>query len=483
MQSRLLIDEPPLLVLRSLAQAVGLNEAIILQQIHYRQTSERNKNHFDGRVWVRHTYDEWGKEFPFWTKNTIVRTFDKLYEQQLILTYMEQVGFRNQKYYSVDYDMLNEVAGLMVSTAGVKAPLDIHTKQASENSEIDLPKMGRSTYQNEKAPKSSCETYTYKDKREGAAPVVVAGENNSLYKEQPTPVAVSGLGAGQNDQIAGFDSDVQSADYEISGSPTTQDGLLDLPKLGRPSTQNGYAEIPNLGKSYTEEESFLRDINLPPLTPPNSKSAQGENEEEELSQRMIKAWNRLVQGKIKGAPRKKLVLTDSRRQALEALFRGILNHDLAEWERYCQQISETRFLLGENTSGFRVSLEWALSSENALKVLEGRIYDKPGVRESKSELSQGDFNQELEDFFRSKGYPTEWLGVYRGFAARHGQATFNAWLKPCVPLIRNEQAKLVAPTSFHRDYIVSHYQSDILQTLRTINPSVTDFTISKEEKQ
>ena len=33
--SKLLIDEPPLQVLPSLALKIGLNEAIILQQVHY----------------------------------------------------------------------------------------------------------------------------------------------------------------------------------------------------------------------------------------------------------------------------------------------------------------------------------------------------------------------------------------------------------------------------------------------------------------
>ncbi len=467
MTSRLLIDEPPLLVLRSLAQAVGLNEAIILQQMHYRQTSERNKNHFDGRVWVRNTYEEWGKEFPFWTKNTIVRTFDKLYEQQLILTYMEQVGFRNQKFYSVDYDVLNEVAGLMVSTAGVKAPLDIHANQASENSEIDLPKMGRSTYQNEKASKSSCETYTYKDQRGVATSQSRTKETETLYIERPSPASISGLDMGQNDHKAGFVSHFQSADYEISGSPTTQNGSLDLPNLGRPSTQNGYAEIPNLGKSYTEAESFLRDINLPPLTPPNSKSEKGEDEEDDLSQRMIKVWNRLVQGKIKDAPRKELALTDARKSALKVIFNGILDGDFAEWERYCERIAGTRFLLGDNESGFRVCLEWALSASNALKVLEGQIYDKPVAKEVKVEKASGEFNQDIEDLFKANNYPLSWLEVYRGFAKHSGQAVFEVWLKPCVPLAASDgQAVLIAPTRFHRDHMSANYLSDLTALAR-----------------
>jgi hypothetical protein len=467
MTSRLLIDEPPLLVLRSLATVFGLNEAIILQQMHYRQTSERNKNHFDGRVWVRNTYEEWGQEFPFWGKNTIVRTIDKLYDQQLILSYMEQKGFKNQKYYSVDYDMLNELAGLKVSAATVKAPLYNDVDQAFENSEIDLPKLGRSTYQNEKASKASSETYTYKEQRGAPAAKVFVRENHSLYRGQPSPAEVSGLEVGKNGQMAGVDSEVQSADYEISGSPTTQDGLLDLPNLGRPSTQNGYVEIPNLGKSYIEAESFLRDINLPPLTPPNSKSAKGEDEEDDLSIRMIKVWNRLVQGKIKDTPRKELLLTDSRRHALEVIFNGILDGDFAEWERYCERIAGIRFLLGDNESGFKVSLEWALNAPNALKVLEGQIYDKPGTKEVRAEKALGEFNQDIEDIFKANNYPLPWLEVYRGFAKHSGQAVFQAWLKPCVPLAAvNGQAVLIAPSRFHRDHMSTNYLSDLTALAR-----------------
>ncbi|MBP6985493.1 MAG: hypothetical protein KBB83_02740 [Alphaproteobacteria bacterium] len=460
MTSRLLIDEPPLLVLRSLAKVFGLNEAIVLQQMHYRQTSERNKNHFDGRVWVRNTYEEWGQEFPFWGKNTIVRTIEKLNEQKLILTHMEQTGFRNLKSYSIDYEMLNELAGLMLSSTAIQAPLYMNANEASENSEIDLPKMGRSTYQNDKTAKISHETYTYKEQRGAPASEVFVGGNQTLYREQPTPAEVSGLGVGKNGQMARVNSGVQSADYEISGSPTTQDGVIDLPILGRPSTQNGYTELPNLGKSYTEAENKFNNINLPPLTPPSLKSAH--EEEDDLPLKMIQVWNRLVQEKIKDSPRKELVLTDGRRRALEIIFNGILDGDFAEWERYCSRIAGIRFLLGENESGFKVNLEWALNVSNALKVLEGQIYDKPGVKEVKVEKAAGEFNQVIEDLFKARNYPADWLEVYRGFARLKGQACFDAWLKPCVPLaIKDGQAVLIAPTRFHRDHMSANYLCEL----------------------
>ena len=61
--SRLLITEPPLLVLPSLAIAIGLNEAIFLQQLHY-WLQQAGKER-DGRRWIYNTYDEWHAPAPF----------------------------------------------------------------------------------------------------------------------------------------------------------------------------------------------------------------------------------------------------------------------------------------------------------------------------------------------------------------------------------------------------------------------------------
>ncbi|WP_156967307.1 hypothetical protein [Ureibacillus sinduriensis] len=47
---RKLIDESPLLILPTLARKVGLNEAIILQQIHY--WNQRSRNIREGHTWV-----------------------------------------------------------------------------------------------------------------------------------------------------------------------------------------------------------------------------------------------------------------------------------------------------------------------------------------------------------------------------------------------------------------------------------------------
>ncbi|MDN4495121.1 hypothetical protein [Ureibacillus aquaedulcis] len=100
-----LIDESPLLILPSLATKIGLNEAIILQQIHF--WNQISKNIREGHTWVYKTVEEWHGEFPFWSKSTIERTLKKLEEQQLIV-----VGVYNPmkadrtKWYRVNYAMI-----------------------------------------------------------------------------------------------------------------------------------------------------------------------------------------------------------------------------------------------------------------------------------------------------------------------------------------------------------------------------------------
>src|SRR3990167_8329788 len=104
--SPLLISEHPLQVLPSLAAAIGLNEAIVLQQIHYWIQSS-TKIHKD-RKWTYNSYPEWQRQFSWWSLNTIKRTFASLENQGLLITAIfNDNQFDRTKWYSVDYDRLN----------------------------------------------------------------------------------------------------------------------------------------------------------------------------------------------------------------------------------------------------------------------------------------------------------------------------------------------------------------------------------------
>lgn len=108
--SRLLINEPPLQVLPSLAVKIGLNEAIILQQIHY--WSERSKVEIDGFLWVYNTVPQWREQFPFWSDDTIGRALKSLRERGVVVaSRLSKDPFNKTLYYRIDYRSLNASEG------------------------------------------------------------------------------------------------------------------------------------------------------------------------------------------------------------------------------------------------------------------------------------------------------------------------------------------------------------------------------------
>ncbi|HEX8177883.1 MAG TPA: hypothetical protein VF543_22530 [Pyrinomonadaceae bacterium] len=129
--SALLINESPLQVLPSLAVAIGelkrlaskkesaqgLNEAIALQQLHYRLRGQK-KVHSDGRKWIDDTYGEWQAEhFPFWSEHTVQRIFQELERLKLVIS-ATPGGRDRRKWYTIDYDRVNRLVSDLERYAG-----------------------------------------------------------------------------------------------------------------------------------------------------------------------------------------------------------------------------------------------------------------------------------------------------------------------------------------------------------------------------
>ena len=116
--SKYLIDEYPLVLLPRLARRVGLNEAIVLQQIHYwLRTFERLKrqDHYrDGRWWAYNTVKNWQEDnFPFWSEATIKRALYSLRDSQFVLATGEynKKAYDKTLWYTIDYETLDKAMG------------------------------------------------------------------------------------------------------------------------------------------------------------------------------------------------------------------------------------------------------------------------------------------------------------------------------------------------------------------------------------
>ena len=107
--NNLLIDDYPILVLPKLATEIGLNEAIVLQQMHY-WINKSNHIH-DNKRWIYNSYKEWEQHFPFWSNATIRRTISSLEKQELVLVgNYNKAGFDKTKWYSINYSKLEGVS-------------------------------------------------------------------------------------------------------------------------------------------------------------------------------------------------------------------------------------------------------------------------------------------------------------------------------------------------------------------------------------
>ena len=106
--SRYLINEEPIFFLPSLAEGIGINEAILLQKIHgWLQCTP--KEHI-GRNWIYNSYRSWHEQLPFMSETTIKRAMKNLIDIGVVITEnFNNKSFDKTLWYSIDYKKLESV--------------------------------------------------------------------------------------------------------------------------------------------------------------------------------------------------------------------------------------------------------------------------------------------------------------------------------------------------------------------------------------
>ena len=110
--SNIFYNIEPKVINTELACLIGLNEAIVLQQLHY--WLEKNKatatNYQDGHYWTYGTVQEYrDRDFKFWSFNTVKRTLTRLVELGfLIKGNFNKMKMDHTNWYTIDYQALDE---------------------------------------------------------------------------------------------------------------------------------------------------------------------------------------------------------------------------------------------------------------------------------------------------------------------------------------------------------------------------------------
>lgn len=167
----LLIAENPMMVLPTLAERVGVEEAVFVQQIHF--LNLHSKNVKDGHRWVYNTYEEWLKIFKFFRNaDKIKRIVNRLEKLGLLVTTTKYNSLKidRRKWYRVNYE--SELLVFEPQTA----------LQAEDGQKANMP--------DEKANMPEQYTETYNKDLQQINSFVVGGDAGSLKTAaDQTPVA------------------------------------------------------------------------------------------------------------------------------------------------------------------------------------------------------------------------------------------------------------------------------------------------------
>jgi len=140
----LLISEQPLLIMPKLAAKIGLNEAILAQQIHY--WVEKSDKFYDGKNWIYNTHDSWLEQFPFWSKATLKRVIISLKSQGIIFTgNYNKMKMDRTVWYTINYShpvclgiTKSHQVSPVINDSQLDQPLDqIEPKVVSHCSDVD----------------------------------------------------------------------------------------------------------------------------------------------------------------------------------------------------------------------------------------------------------------------------------------------------------------------------------------------------------
>lgn len=145
MSDTILEDDYAIPVSPKLAKAVGLNEAIILQQVHYwlKKYKDASEHQHDGRCWVYNSYDEWTEQFPFWCKRTVRTTINKLENDGLLIVgNFNRFKYDHTRWYTIDYDKLKALVNSDVANSATSNRQDLPQPSGNicQHDTIDYPK-------------------------------------------------------------------------------------------------------------------------------------------------------------------------------------------------------------------------------------------------------------------------------------------------------------------------------------------------------
>jgi hypothetical protein len=187
MRRTLLIDEYPILVLPTLAEKIGLEEAIVLQQLHYWINNPKVGRFIDGRRWIKNSMEQWQTDnFKFIHMKTLRRVFERLKRDGLILlrSDLNHSAFDRTFWYSIDYEKLSYRCGQIdqMGVDNLTISLTETTSETTENTNTESSKEDSSS-----GDKSPALNQNLPEEEPLSTPLTIPHEVIPIPTPTPTP--------------------------------------------------------------------------------------------------------------------------------------------------------------------------------------------------------------------------------------------------------------------------------------------------------
>ncbi|GHT92881.1 hypothetical protein FACS1894122_07280 [Alphaproteobacteria bacterium] len=359
----------------------------------------------DGRRWIYNTQDVWAKKLGV-SRSTFCRALKDLRERNLVHTKKLNYNKRNQTlYYSVNIEELRACLRLQnnnVEKVVYSNLCDIMagTKNDTIYTDINLQKINKSNKSTASVSNSSCDP----------------GLKTPTKKVRTRPVQVTSVS-------------------------TTQ--------------VSSHAEAPKLASAHVSEcseDTSVEAVNATDATTVTQAKPT-------IVQDMVRIWNKIF-------PKFPCVLDKQIARYLVAAFKRKFNESLEEWERYLKLIKTSAFVMKDT---FRLAIDWVIRFVNIDKFRTGwcgtKTSEIPVVPEDTAKITANHIDT-VQESERCKE-------IRRQIAKKISCENYNNWFTHVelveiheeifeeIPEEIYTEIYMKTDSTFARDYIMQHFQSEI----------------------
>lgn len=383
--SQKLINQNPLVVLPCLAQAFGLEKAIVLQQFQFMIQQRESGVIIDGKKYVWKSAQEFcGDYAPFWHPKTLARYICELEKDGVLISIKPKAKFGNQtKYYRINYKKIEEAeAAFPVEPPSVK--------KKSPGFQIPVSEEGSPFLKNEKSSSQNREISEFSEMRnlnteittENTSTEITLNTTHTTQEKKENPKEKSSAPATQKPEVKA----AEKGTGESNSAPTVS--------VARSPDDRNSEAVRIFRDTYRIE--------------PNSYAVRRINECV-FGLEALELWREMVANRVTTLPEDKEDNYGYKAKALELLLEDFPKKLARKREREARQLK----LESENEAASRQTAERVESRQQPLKT-SPKKKQSSGYNEYSTEWKTQSFSQRIERY-RANNPDFDWRAFGRTY--------------------------------------------------------------------